>query len=167
MVSQLEETGAVPTRLALKRRSLKEELLMQQGRNKEEMAQRKTREVVIHGRCEEELVAERQGQDNGVLCDNRNILKDIALDKKSAAVVMKKPPLLKRRPVMREKQVQELKGVNLKELKVTKEPPKEGVSVKAAKLEEKTEVIQRLEQRLPIRSFFTHVNQSTRHNNIN
>ena len=150
MVAKLEETGAVPSRLALKRRSLKEELMVQgrdreMGRNKMEMVQRKTRESAIQGK---KMVLELQGQgeDNKDICDNRIILGNSYSEERST-VGVKKPPLLKRRSVMREKQVQEQMKVT-KELKVDKELLEEGASVKPVKLEEKAKVKQRLERRL-------------------
>ena len=171
MVSKLEDAG-----LALKRGSLKEEMLMQRsnsevGRNKEETVQRKAREVVIQGR-QEQLVVHRQVEDNEVFCDDKNILRDAYLDKGSPAVVMKKPPLLKRRPVLREKQAQEaketkeakelsgtkelkgdkeLKGAKElkgdKELRVIVTKPEVVVNIGPAKLEEETAVKERMDSR--------------------
>ena len=167
MVYKLEDAG-----LALKRGSLKEEMLMQRsngevGRSKEETVQRKAREVVIQGR-QEQLVVHRQGEDNEVFCDDKNILRDAKLDKGSPAVVMKKPPLLKRRPVLREKQAQEakeakelngpkelqvakdLKGSKElkgdKELRVIVTKPEVVVNIGPAKLEEETAVEERMDR---------------------
>ena len=144
-MAKMEETGAVPARLALKRRSLKEELMVL-GRKREEVVQRKTREMVIQGK-KKELGVQWQGEDNEDICDNRIILGESYPDKSNAAVVVKKPPLLKRRPIMREKQVQEELKVT-KEFKATKELLEEGASGKPASLEEKATVKQRLERRL-------------------
>ena len=150
MVTQLEDTGAVPTMLALKRGSLKKESLVQ-GSNKEEMVQRKTEEHVIQGKYKQ-MVAQ-EGQDKKVICDFRTILSNSYSDKGSSAAVTKKPPLLKRRPARREIQVQETKEIKramelkgAKGLRVTKELPEEVVSVGPAKLEEKPAVKQRTDR---------------------
>ena len=131
MVSQLEHAGVVATGLALKRGSLKE-IFMQRsssevGRKKEETLQRNAREVVVQGR-QEQLVVQRHRQDNEVICDNRNLVRDAYTVKGSPAEVTKKPPLLKRRPVLWEKQAQEVKEIKgvvelngAKELEETKE----------------------------------------------
>ena len=161
MVSRLEDTGAVPAKLASKRGSLKKELLMQGRnievrRNNEAMVQRKTGDYAIQERYGQMVVQRQEGQDNKVICDNRNILRDSSSDKGSeAAAVMKKPPLLKRRPALRENQVQEIKEMKramelkgVKGLRVTKALPEEVVSVGPAKLEEKPAVKQRMDRYL-------------------
>ena len=119
MVAHLEETGTVPPRPFLKKGFLKEEL-----------------EVQVMNR------GVMQGGDN-----DRHDLGDFSSVQTKAPIVAKKPPLLKRRPILRPKQEQE----NMKVASATDILEKEMNSVKPPKLEEKATVKQRLERRLSIR----------------